>query len=243
VYLDNRLALSYHDPAPLPGGHVALWTVDNGIMVGRVNLAAERVSLGAPMPARPLAVELTAPTVADGQDAANVGEIGIATWQERPGFSGRLLHARERTVGPTDTRTLHVVNTYPAGDGGVTVRATSVDVAAHPLLQGDYCLDPGAQVNLYLRHGTMWREILLTGTRATDAAIIPAGAERVIADGRWHSLAMDLLAHLPAAETRVDEIVLANWSTPALLRRYGFGTNPGGTVMRYADWRLVPRPE
>ena len=45
VYLDNRLALTYHDPEPLPGGHVAVWTINNGIMIGRINLSAEHFVL------------------------------------------------------------------------------------------------------------------------------------------------------------------------------------------------------
>jgi hypothetical protein len=45
VYLDNLPALTYTDPDPLPGGRVALWTRDNGMMVGRVNLGAEDVRL------------------------------------------------------------------------------------------------------------------------------------------------------------------------------------------------------
>lgn len=40
VFLDHRLALSYTDPDPLPGGAVAIWTRNNGLMVGRVNLSA-----------------------------------------------------------------------------------------------------------------------------------------------------------------------------------------------------------
>jgi hypothetical protein len=44
VFLDNRLAMTYTDPDPLPGGYVALWTQDNGILVGRVNYAAEVVT-------------------------------------------------------------------------------------------------------------------------------------------------------------------------------------------------------
>jgi hypothetical protein len=43
VYLDNRPALVYTDPHPLPGGYVAVWTQDNGIMLGRANYSAERM--------------------------------------------------------------------------------------------------------------------------------------------------------------------------------------------------------
>jgi len=48
VYIDNRPAMTYTDPEPLSGGHIACWTCDNGIMVGRVNYSAEATAPGAP---------------------------------------------------------------------------------------------------------------------------------------------------------------------------------------------------
>jgi len=43
VYLDNRCVTQYVDPHPLPGGYVGIWTRDNGVMIGRVNLAAQQM--------------------------------------------------------------------------------------------------------------------------------------------------------------------------------------------------------
>jgi len=43
IFIDNRLTGAYTDPAPLPGGHLAVWTVNNGIVIGRVNYGAERI--------------------------------------------------------------------------------------------------------------------------------------------------------------------------------------------------------
>ena len=43
LYVDNALVLEYTDPDPLPGGQIALWTWQNGLMVGRVRVAAERI--------------------------------------------------------------------------------------------------------------------------------------------------------------------------------------------------------
>ena len=39
--IDGETVLSVEDPRPLPGGHLAIWTHDNGIMVGRVRVSAE----------------------------------------------------------------------------------------------------------------------------------------------------------------------------------------------------------
>ena len=39
------MIFTYHDLHPLREGHVAIWTVNNGIMIGRVNLSAETMQL------------------------------------------------------------------------------------------------------------------------------------------------------------------------------------------------------
>ncbi|MHB0936819.1 MAG: hypothetical protein ACYC6A_10550 [Armatimonadota bacterium] len=43
VYIDNRLAGTFTDPEPLPGGHIAVWTVNNGIVIGRLNYGAATI--------------------------------------------------------------------------------------------------------------------------------------------------------------------------------------------------------
>ena len=42
-YIDGTLILEYTDPDPLSGGQVALWTWQNGLMVGRVRISADRI--------------------------------------------------------------------------------------------------------------------------------------------------------------------------------------------------------
>jgi hypothetical protein len=38
LWLDDRPILTAHDPDPLPAGHVAVWTVNNGIVVSRIRI-------------------------------------------------------------------------------------------------------------------------------------------------------------------------------------------------------------
>jgi len=42
VLIDDREVLSWTDPEPLPGGHVGVWTVGNGMILGRTRFSAER---------------------------------------------------------------------------------------------------------------------------------------------------------------------------------------------------------
>lgn len=40
-YVDDKLLLSYDDPDPLPGGSIAIWSYNNGILISRVRISAE----------------------------------------------------------------------------------------------------------------------------------------------------------------------------------------------------------
>jgi len=42
-FVDEKLLLEYEDKEPLNGKHIAIWTRDNGIMVARFTLCAERL--------------------------------------------------------------------------------------------------------------------------------------------------------------------------------------------------------
>ena len=43
IYIDNHLAGTFTDPDPLPSGHIAVWTVNNGIVIGRLNYGAATI--------------------------------------------------------------------------------------------------------------------------------------------------------------------------------------------------------
>ena len=45
LYLDGQLVREFRDPEPIEGGHVALWTVNNAMMVARTRIYAERSEL------------------------------------------------------------------------------------------------------------------------------------------------------------------------------------------------------
>ncbi|MFA4028692.1 MAG: hypothetical protein GDYSWBUE_000733 [Candidatus Fervidibacterota bacterium] len=42
-FVDDKLLLEYNDPQPIDGKHIAIWTRDNGIMVARFTVCAERI--------------------------------------------------------------------------------------------------------------------------------------------------------------------------------------------------------
>ena len=258
VFIDNLLAMTYKDPDPIPGGYAGIWTYNNGIMVGRANISAEKMTIGSPRAAAPLAVQenldpLPAPQVTLNKTPVKIAtfENGLDDCKERPGLTARIV--RERVDDPSlGTNTyLKVVNMYPAGDFSTTLVATPRDLRATPYLHLDYCFDLGVKVNLYLRRQNIWYEFLLTGKEAQEE-IRTAGRLKAVADGQWHHLEANLgtlLADAIAAQTSEDpktvdltiqEMIVADWSASADVRYYGFGNNFGGMAIRFDNIAFVP---
>ncbi|HEY3417671.1 MAG TPA: hypothetical protein VGM23_12370 [Armatimonadota bacterium] len=257
VFLDNLLAFTYSDPDPLPGGYVGIWTLNNGLMVGRVNYAAQRMTLGAPRAAAPLIVQQELPpqpvpsVQLDGRPLAIATfETGFDGCNSRKGLTGCLTRERATSPTPGTNTVLKVVNSYPAGDLSCTLYSTPVDLAINPVLHFDYRFAAGARINLYLRRGNRWYGILLTGMPSSDPDILAAGQTPALADGRWHQVTVNLKSALERAirqhfdvspkDYLVQEIVLADWGAPADVRHYGLGDNPGGSSIYLDNIALIP---
>jgi hypothetical protein len=257
VFLDNRLAMTYVDPDPLPGGYFAFWTLNNGMMIGRTNFSAQTMRTGTPRAAVPLAVQQALPPRPSLGLQINGQPIVLSTfetdfdgWRERPGLTGRLIREREPANLPDGNTTLAVVNTFPAGDLSVTLGPGPIDLARTPLLSAQYCLPRGTQLNLYCKHAESWYELRLTGASAVPQGLIDLGQASVQADGQWHALEIDLGRLLreavhkrtgsPPAALMADELVLGDWSPAPMLRAYGFGTNLGETTIRFDNVAFLP---
>ncbi|MBM4035175.1 MAG: PDZ domain-containing protein, partial [Planctomycetes bacterium] len=138
VHLWDNLVLTYEDPNPLPGGHAAVWSVDNGVMVAKARLAADRLS--APKP-----VLRSAPVFAS---AAISNDYGDATTRVTPSGSEH-----------------EVVNVASGGHFAAALRPRVFSAFDHPTLSFDIKLAPDAKVDLYFTcHATRYR-VPLTGPR------------------------------------------------------------------------------
>ncbi|MHB9109886.1 MAG: hypothetical protein ACYDCO_22775 [Armatimonadota bacterium] len=258
VYIDNLLAMTYQDPDPIPGGYAGVWTYNNGIMIGRANLSAEQIGIGLPRAAAPLAVQENLEPLPVPQVTVNKVPVKIATFEnglddakERPGLTARIVRERVEVPSLGTNTYLKAVNMYPSGDLSTTLIVTPRDLRATPHLHLDYCFDPGAKLNLYVRRQNVWYEFLLTGSEATED-IRTVGRLKAVADGQWHHLEADLgtmLANFIAEQTKTDpntvdltmqEMIVADWSASADVRAYGFGSNFGGTAVRFDNIAFVP---
>ena len=52
-YIDDKLALEYEDPEPIPAGRVAFWTYDNGLVIARARISYENGGQVVPLPILP----------------------------------------------------------------------------------------------------------------------------------------------------------------------------------------------
>ena len=257
VFLDNKLAMTYTDPDPIPGGYATLWTLNNGIMVGRVNYSAEKMTVGTPRAAAPLDVQeafdpLPTPKVTLDETPLTITnfEDGLGDAKERPGITGRIVRERTNDAAHGPNTIAKVINMYPAGDCSVSLVSTERNLETTPMLHFDYSFDPGTQVNLYVRKQGAWFEYLLTGKPAQENGVIMAGRLPAAADGAWHHLEVNLEKTIGDATLKatgkdmfdptIQEIAIADWSAPSDVRAYGFGNNKGGTVLRLDNIIMVP---
>ncbi|MHB9025354.1 MAG: hypothetical protein ACYC7E_14490 [Armatimonadota bacterium] len=255
--MDNRLATTYIDPDPLPGGYVGFWTLNNGVMLGRVNLAAERMTLGAPASAAPVVIQEKLDPLPMPKVTLNYTPLAVSTfesdvdgWKERSGFGGRLVRERVNDATRGTNTYLKVINAYPSGDFSVSLPTDAFNARSTPLLHFDYCFDPGVMVNLYAQVNNTWYELLFTGKEAQEANVRTLGRVPATADGAWRHLEVNLSKLLaeaiskqtgqPTGDFKLQALVCADWNTPPELRAYGFGNNHGGLAMRFDNMVFLP---
>jgi len=218
VYVWDYLALTYEDPDPLPGGHAAIWSVDNGLMVAKVRLAADR--LGDPKP-----VLRAHPVFAD---AALTNDCGDGS-------------ARIVALG-SEYEITHMMS---GGPFAVALRPRVFSALDYPKLTFDIKLTPQAKVDLYFTCQKTQYRLPLSGPQgaAFQGITLPA-PEGVKADGQWHRVTVDLLAALRERHSgdrllMVWEPVLANYANEGYLMA-GFGGNGTGATYWLRDIRFVP---
>jgi hypothetical protein len=256
VFLDNKLAFTYTDPDPLPGGYVAYWTLDNGVLIGRTNMSAERMSTGSPKAFTPYHIPpepapLTEPTVAMNGVTVPVATFeASATGWRTPSSAGAVFIGRARVDdAKTGVNTvLHVINSYPAGDLSVSAPLGGASLAAQPVLHADYKLAPNTRINLYARVQDIWFEFVLTAKEAQEPNVLSAGRATVLADGKWRHLELNLAdpiiaalkeAGKPTTDLKLQSLVFADWHPVSDVRWYGFGENPAFTVTQFDNVALL----
>ncbi|KPJ64780.1 hypothetical protein AMK68_00590 [candidate division KD3-62 bacterium DG_56] len=211
-------ALTYHDPDPIPGGHVAFWTRNNALILGRVDIAAQnwrQLAKPFPIAAATKVIEETScrlplRVVAESHPVEhNDFERALGECQGRPWEIGGIASLE---ADPTGGHCLRAINAGPSGNLATVLLDHPIDVSQFRRLCFDYRAPAGARVNLYLRisnnsyHGRgasdwrvpaqvrrlgQWAEIVLNGEESGWCPAV-GRVDGFVADDRWHHAEVDL---------------------------------------------------
>jgi hypothetical protein len=236
LFLDDVLVLEARDEAPLTGGHVAVWTYQNGIMVARTRVygpkgesilaptVTEARAIAAAQPAGRTLPVVTSPTHAALIEGFEEGRGEFQTFRRySQGAKSAERHggAEHGATIYTDTdkpasgkQCLRLANENPGGDFGVYALQRDFGPQAYPILGFDYRMGPETKVDVVLRSTTRSYVIQFAGTGETPPGYRKLGRiDGVQPDGLWHHATFDIRAALqdagidPAAETITDVLV------------------------------------
>jgi hypothetical protein len=230
--VDDQAYIEYNDPDPLPGGRVALWTADNGLMVARARIYYQAES------ARAMDYLQCAPPPPDDTGVAEAQEKG---WHTDPG--DKTVVVRQEAAN----RKLPSICAVDMAGGGqfvVSAPGAPFDAAKGGVICFDYRVPAKAAVNLYARCNGVAYALILSGDPKPPAPAKALGAlPGFVADGQWRHARYDLGAALRGVlpgtgAIPVEELFFANL-TDDPYKACGFGANPAGSKYWIADWWVL----
>ncbi|MBT3375875.1 MAG: hypothetical protein HN742_40825 [Lentisphaerae bacterium] len=262
LYFENEKILSWTDEEPLKAGRVALWTVDNSILIARAKISYSarvpfrpapqvRVEDKSESPSPPAAVDKPQEVPATALRLVSQTHPGVLFTFDTPGD----LEGWEETGEPGDARltwadtdaddhggSLRASNVAAGGQLRVPVPLNRLDVRRATHLTFACRMDPGTKANLYATIGGKRYVIHLTGPPDDDENLICLGRMPMQADGRWHRLFLALgdvlLKHRPLDRRLVIEDMAFGVERGGYLLA-GRGGNPTGTSFQIDDFEIA----
>jgi hypothetical protein len=239
LLVNGKLAVSYTDPDPLPGGAVGIWTLDQAMTVARARIYYEKASLTLP-PVKPVASAAARPGLAlprfGPPRVVSTFDQGLSGWQ--PATPGACAVALARREASGDNLCLEITNPTAGGSFALAAPVAGLNLREHSLLAFDYALPAAVQVDLFATVAGQRYRVVLTGPPDPVPGIEDVGRlTGAQADGRWRSAQLDLLGLLsphfpPQAPIILEALQFAAPAAPQYLRA-GIGGNPAG-----ATWQL-----
>ena len=134
-YVDRQLAVQWQDPQPLNSGRVAIWTVDNGVLIARARIWYEKLNAleTAPMP------------------PSNLPQVMPTANQDVNGWKPILSEESEVVVQRNIANKVEVINCMPGGRMLVRAPVRDMNVTKSTKLKLAIRVGEGTLVNLYLR--------------------------------------------------------------------------------------------
>jgi len=239
--------VEYFDAGPLPawerGGRMAIWTVDNTIMVARAKIESETVGIRA-LPSGLLDATTAPPS------AANIDEnILMPRPVVRDGLATALI---ERATDDGESPTWTIRNPMAGGEFAVRLGRAGDDTAKNEpwtateetRLELDLALPAEGKIDLYLKIAGMQHLVAITDTQPLDARVRKLGSTQSQALGtNWNRFTFDVGAALkkmyPAATNwKIEEITLGALHGDGY-RYLGFDGNGLGASYRVRGVRLT----
>lgn len=257
LFLDDQLVLEAVDPMPLTGGHVGVWTWENGIMVSRIRIyGREGTSVLAP---RVTPDKVVAGLQGDGTALPTVSSEAWPSLVEdfETGRGEFRTYYRTNQSGPAaehgggieqgatlvldatnpggGKQSLKLVNENPGGNFGAYALQHDFSPATYGTLTFDYRIGPEVRADIVVRTTVRPFAIGFTGPPAPPFGHASLGRiEGVQSDGKWHRARFDLRGALrdqgidPASLT-VTDVVVGYFGEDRLLST-GTSGNPRGAA-------------
>ncbi|HRU04375.1 MAG TPA: hypothetical protein P5137_01210, partial [Candidatus Brocadiia bacterium] len=197
VYFDDALVMAYDDPKPLQGKRMAIWTMDNSIVIARTRIsythtrpAPAPVFDSAPdEPPQPPPVTPVASSTHPG--ACCPFEESLDGWRNPDADQGADLSL---DTGPSPgQRCLKLLNIRSGGTFGAALPIPFLDLASVADLRFKYRIPPDVRVNLYFLINETWHFIHLTGPDDSNENMVMLGrVSDVVADGKWREASFDM---------------------------------------------------
>jgi hypothetical protein len=235
-YYQNRLALQFEDPSPLTSGRIAVWSVNNGILVGRARVFRDQVSgYHVPLRAYP-----------------RFDDVRLSNWVDEQ---------ISASVQQTEPGTYRVTNLLSGGPFAVQLKPDFFPPGQAPVLRLKCRFEPGAFVDLYFnvdlgrREGRRehappiletWKYIL-TGPPDLQAVVQAGDSPRPVrlagkapenlVDAQWHTVEIDL-GTATRGKYALSDLTLGNYSNSGYLLA-GLAANQPGAVYELKDIELT----
>ncbi|NUP99732.1 MAG: hypothetical protein HUU35_07750, partial [Armatimonadetes bacterium] len=240
--VDDAVLFDVPDDGSVTSGKIAVYSVNNGVMVARVRAWYEQRAPREPFPdLGALQAEAAAEAgPADVDPYQNDFERGLGSFAQEFARVPVLLQ-RE----PTENGRCLTVTNLRAGDKfAITAVGKPFKLAERGRLGFRYKIPPGVRLNLYAVSRGTWHIIRLTGGEQADTGQKLLGAVAgVKADDQWHQASLDLReAFKPidsSGQLTIDRLVLGMLE-PEPYYHAGFGCNAYGSRYSLDDFVLAP---
>ncbi len=222
--LYDELALQFDDPHPLPGGRVTIWTCENGMLVSRARISAQRIE-----PKRLCACALT---LYDDAALTNVVDHDAQTAVRRRGAAYELT------------------NTVSGGPFVVALKPRRVDLAKRQVLRFQWRVLRGRpRVDLYFDFQGVRHRVVLAGPEKAEGVVTLGAFSAAPSKPKgWRAAAVGLFEMMRARYPRAKQLVienprLGNYSNENYLFA-GLGGNGLGDAyaLRGVKWTKRPAP-